>query len=115
MREMIENTTERDDELERRIDESLAQAPVLTIPADFAARVAALVPAQQEVAIARPTFGRNTVLVCAAVLLIALLIVAPHATGKSVFATGIEWILCAQLSLLGLWFALSRSPWRLGP
>lgn len=113
MREVMQGTSERDERLERRLDDALAAPPVFEIPADFAARVAGLVPAQQEVAIARPSFGRSTVLVCAAVLLIALLVVAPHATGKSVFATGIEWILCAQLSLLGLWFALSRSPWRL--
>ena len=99
--------------MDERLDRALERLPPdVVIPHDFAARMAALVPARRELPASRLTYGRVSVIVCAVALLAGLLLLAPHASGWN-FATAIEWILCAQLSLLALFFAWPGSPFRL--
>ncbi len=108
-----------DEAFERRLDQALAEVASPSIPPEFAARVAALVPARQrglpageQGLPAQPAYGRYAVVLCAAALLVALLLLAPHVRPGSIFAIALEWILCAQLSLLALYIALPGSPWR---
>ena len=103
---------EIDEAFERRLEQALATAPPLKIPADFAARVASRVPASTPVALPRTAYARNSIILSALVLLIALLVVAPKAVHGLSFATGLEWLLCGQLSLLAIYAMSPRSPWR---
>jgi hypothetical protein len=94
------------DELDERIARALERVPEVTIPAEFAARVAAQVPTRREMA-ARPTrFGWMTMRISMVVLVIALLAVAMHATGRSnALGITLEWLLCAELAGLAIWLS----------
>lgn len=103
-----------DPELESRLDQALAKAPSPSIPADFAARVGGMVPARETLPEPRFAYARNSMALCAVCLLAGLMLLAPHARAGSTFAIAFEWTLCAQFSLLALFVALPRSPWRSG-
>jgi hypothetical protein len=89
------------------IDAALEAKPSVQIPADFAARVAAIAAAQPVRRGRRiPRIARLTTLLLAPVVAVALFALAPHATPnvKSlVFDT--EVILLAQLALIGWSFS----------
>ncbi len=97
---------------ERRLDQALATAPQPPVPADFAARMAALVPARESSLPQKAAYARISIILSAVALFVALLLIAPHASTGSTFAIALEWILCAQLSLLALYVALPGSSWR---
>ena len=98
---------------ERRLDEALTAAPDVSISPEFAKRIAALVPAGPGVIVHSPGYARRSVLLCAVGLLIVLLLLAPRAVGGVTLFSALEWIFCAQLSLLALFSASPWSPWRL--
>ncbi len=105
-------TQDRDDAFEQRLDDALATGPELTVPADFAARLAALVPARPMLQVSSTAYARRSVVISTAVLLAMLLLLAPHAASGTTLPTLIEWIVCAQLSLVGLLTISPWSPWR---
>lgn len=113
-------TPERDLEREEedRITRALEQAPAVTVPAGFAARVMAQLP-ERKVAratdwsglfVRRTHYGRNAMLAAAAVLC-CLLVVAGLASRRSGDAVWwiTEWIVLAQLAGIALWWGLA---WR---
>ncbi len=96
---------------ERRLVRALETVPAVTIPADFVARVVARLPAERPVSL-RPTwYGRNAMLLGAAVLLVALLGLASRPSSQSVLGLAVEWTLCAQFVGLVFWLsARYRNP-----
>lgn len=102
---------EENEAFERRLDQALAAAPQPAIPQEFAARIAALVPAPKPLPERTFAYARNSIIFSAVVVLIALLLLAPHATVESTHAMALEWILSAELSLLALSFVLPGSLW----
>jgi hypothetical protein len=97
---------------EARITRALEDAPSVTVPADFAARVMARVPqrkpARYDLLLRQRThYGRNLML-GGAVLLCALLITV--AIGGQSTATWrlAEWIILVQLAGIALWYGMAR-------
>ena len=71
---------EADRVLDERLDRALNAAPALTLPADFAARMAALLPA----AAPAPThYGRTALLLCGLLLAAALLFLVTRGPGHA--------------------------------
>jgi hypothetical protein len=93
------------DELDERIARALERVPVVTIPAGFAARVAAQVPMRREMAARSARYGLMSMRISMAVLVIALIAVAMHTTGRGVFGIALEWVLCAELVTLAVWLS----------
>jgi hypothetical protein len=100
--------------LDLRVVNALEVQPGIEIAADFAARVAAKVPARRKVlAQARELrttrYGYWMLGICMVVLLVAMLAFAPRAVASSALWVGIEWTMCAQFVLLALWFGWLRN------
>lgn len=93
-----------------RVDAALENKPSMQIPADFAAKVAALAATQGRRSRRRvPQIGRSMALIFAPLATIALFVLAPHSSPNVkniIFDT--EVILIAQLALIGWWF--TRAP-----
>ena len=96
--------------LEERIVRELERVPDLSssIPADFAARVAAKVPASRDVSVTPARYGRSVIWVSLAALFIVLLVLAGLGLGRSALGVAIEWCLCAQFLGLAVWMAIYR-------
>jgi hypothetical protein len=94
--------------MDMRIVRALEQAPQVRIPQDFAARVAARVPANTvRLRAARVQVGRvgfSVAAVCLIVLAIAMLAFAPRTT-HSTFYLALEWTLAAQFCLIAAWMS----------
>jgi hypothetical protein len=98
--------------LESRITQALEQAPPVTAPEGFAARVMAGLPehaAQSVPPLRRSYFGFAAVAASLVVLLAAMLWLAPRATGHALYWMGFEWILCAQFCVAAVWLGLRGS------
>ena len=94
------------DALDRRIETALSVAPEYTLPAGFAARVAAALPVEDARKVGAPfRYGPAAVLGCAAVLTAVLVWVAPAAPQTPVWLTSMLSLELTGLSLgLGLWW-----------
>jgi hypothetical protein len=94
--------------IDMRIVRALEQAPQVRISEDFAARVAARVPANTvRLRAARVQVGRvgfSVAAVCLIVLAIAMLAFAPRTT-HSTFYLALEWTLAAQFCLIAAWMS----------
>jgi hypothetical protein len=97
-------------ELDLRLISALETAPELRIPADFASRVASQQPVRQPVTVTRTYFGYGAMVISVVALLIALLVLAGHASantsGHSVIALVLQWTLCAQFIALAVWLGV---------
>jgi len=95
---------------DERIATELEREPDLSavVPADFAARVAAKVPARPAVAVAPTHYGRAVMWCCLTVLLVVLVVLAAKGLGQTTFGTAIEWALCAQFLAIAIWLATRR-------
>src|SRR5690348_13293184 len=97
---------------EDRITRALENAPHVTVPADFAARVMARVPARQAARHGlllrqRTHYGRNLML-GGAVLLCSLLVVVAVGGQPTAAWRLAEWTILAQLGGIGLWYGMAR-------
>jgi hypothetical protein len=90
------------DERAVRVLERVPDATV-SIPAGFAARVAAQVPASRPVSLTPTHNGRRVMVVCGVVLMVALLALAFGHTERTVFGLAVEWFLYAQFLVLAVW------------
>src|ERR1700733_14886285 len=88
--------------LDQRLIRALEIAPEPQIPADFAARVASLLPARRPVSLTPTHYGRYAMLGGIVVLLAALVVLALHSTGHAEFGL-LESLLFAQFIALALW------------
>ncbi|HKO11382.1 MAG TPA: hypothetical protein VJV22_05405 [Acidobacteriaceae bacterium] len=97
--------------LEMRIAQALEQGPQVRIPEDFAARVAARVPANavrlRSVRVRARRIGVSVAAACLMVLAVAMLALAPH-TAHNVVYVALEWTLAAQFCLIAVWIANLR-------
>ena len=91
------------DALDRRVVRALERVPEVTIPANFAARVAAQAPKLREMAARPARYGWMTMRISMAVLVIAVVVVAMLAGGHGVIGIALEWVLCAELVGLAIW------------
>jgi hypothetical protein len=101
---------------EDRITQVLEQAPAVTVPVDFAARVmqrlpepkVVRVPARRGLFVRRTHYGRNAMLAGAA-LLCCLLLAAAMGHGSGTARQLMEWAALTQLGGIALWCGLA---WR---
>ncbi len=100
-------------DFERRLDRALAHAPVPVISPEFVVRVAAMVPARQLPRAPRFAYAPAAMIFCGVAMMVALLLLAPHAAVGSRFAIAVEWIVCVQLSVLAVSTTLAREFWPL--
>jgi hypothetical protein len=102
---------------EDRITRVLEEAPAVTVPADFAARVMAQLPERKVgrvpewsgLFIRRTHYGRNAMLAGAAVLCCLLVVAAIASNHGGVAWQATEWVVLAQLAGIALWCGLA---WR---
>ena len=100
---------------EDRITHALELAPAVTVPLDFVARVMARLPEQKVRRVSagfrarRTHYGRNAMLVGAAVLLCCLLVAGAAGHGGGTAWQLAEWTALAQLAGIALWRGLA---WR---
>jgi hypothetical protein len=101
---------------EDRITHVLEQAPAVTVPAEFAARVMAQLPERKVgrvpewsgLFVRRTHYGRNAML-AGAVLLCCLLVTAAVGHGGGTARQLMEWTALTQLAGIALWCGLA---WR---
>jgi len=96
------NPEDANDTLELRLTRALENKPEVTVPAGFAARVASQVPARRAVAISPARYGLLATRIGMAVLFLALFVVAMRASDR--IAVTMEWVLCAELAGLAVWY-----------
>ena len=95
-------------DLEHRITKALERAPDLSIPSDFAKRVAAHIrPRPAAPALPQRHFTRNTVVAALSILIVAMLIFLPSVTHLAV-AVPVEYSLVAEF--VGLIVFISLRP-----
>jgi hypothetical protein len=94
--------------LDRRLIHALEVAPEPRVPADFAARVAKMLPATRPVAAAPTHYGYYAMVASMVILMAALLFLAPHTANRSVFEVTLQWLLCAQFIGLAVWISARR-------
>lgn len=108
-----QGTCEREQRvLDARIVRELERVPdvALSIPADFAARVAAKVP-ERKAEVARVThYGRTLMGVSLVVLFVALVVLAARGFVSSPIGLMVEWSLCIQFLVLAVWMGTQH--WR---
>jgi hypothetical protein len=110
-----ERNLEREEE--DRITRALEQAPAVTLPVEFAARVMAQLPEQKVgrvpdwsgLFLRRTHYGRNAMLAAAAVLCCVLVVAGLASNHGGVAWQAIEWMVLAQLAGIALWWGLA---WR---
>ena len=97
--------------VEAEIVRVLEQKPAVTVPADFAAKVRAALPAQKKVRaarfggrFARRSLGRTVAVAAVGGLVVGLCLLAPHArpSFESV-AFDVEMVMLLELGLVGAW------------
>ena len=91
------------DSMEERLTRALEAKPAVDVPAGFAARVAGQVPVRKAVAVPTARYGLLAARIGMGVLLLALVAVAMHFPGRTMFGVALEWILCAELAGLAIW------------
>ncbi len=99
-----------------RIIAELERVPDLStaIPVEFAARVAAQVPARRAVVVPvsvlehETHYGRTAMWVCVAVLFAALIVAAAKGLSHSTMGTVVEWTLYAQFLGIVIWLGSRR-------
>jgi hypothetical protein len=95
-----------DTPFEAAITRALEQAPTLTIPADFAARVRASLPAPAPARSSR-SLGRLHAIIAVVALLVTLGVIAPHTTPSFTnIAFDLELTLLVELAGIAAWLTL---------
>lgn len=96
-------------ELEAAITRALDRKPEVAVPADFAARVRAALPAQPKVR-ARRSVGQMAAVTGAVVLLAGLCALAPHVRPSfGSVAFDLEMVLMVELMGVAAWLGMRRS------
>jgi hypothetical protein len=96
--------------LDARIVRELERVPALSlsIPADFAARVAAKVPERKAEVVPVTHYGRTLIGVSLVVLLVALVVLAARGFVSSPIGLVVQWSLCTQFLVLAVWMGTQR-------
>jgi len=101
---------EQSQDFEAKLTRALEQQPVVDVPAEFAARVRAALPAQMPVrARAAVRVSRVAAVVSGAVLLAAMCWLAPHSSASFRSAAfDMELVLLAELAGVVAWMGMRR-------
>lgn len=99
-------------DMESRIDRAIEHKPEVQIPADFAAKVAALSVAQPvRRRRFKPQFGPMIALLSAPLAAITLFVLAPHtAPNLKSLSFDAEVVLLAELAFIGWWISRTFNP-----
>lgn len=94
--------------LEQRIADALERAPAVRVPEDFARRVMAQVPERGawRAGVQVPKAGWAAAVVCLVAMLVALVVLAPRASGSGLFPMAMVWVLCVQFCVVAAWVAV---------
>jgi hypothetical protein len=101
---------EQSQNFEAKLTRALEQRPEVAVPAEFAARVRAALPAQMPVR-ARGTVrvSRTAAMVSGVVLLVAMCWLAPHSSASFRSAAfDMELVLLAELAGVVVWMGMRR-------
>ena len=99
----------KDDGLEAAITRALERQPEVVVPAEFAARVRAALPARAKVR-ARRSVGRTAAMAAGVGLMLALCLLAPHARPSfGSLAFDLEMVLLVELAGVAAWLGTRRS------
>ena len=97
--------------IDLRIEQALERAPQIHIPADFAAKIAARIPAQsvrlRSARVRARRIGYTVAAACLLLLAVGMLALAPHTT-HNVFYIALQWTLAAQFCIIAVWIAKPR-------
>ncbi|MBS1799067.1 MAG: hypothetical protein JSS95_04495 [Acidobacteria bacterium] len=98
--------------LDERIVRELERVPEIsaTIPSDFAARVAAQVPARREITVTPTHYGRTAIWISFGVLFVALVALSTYSFVASTIGAAVETFLCVQFLAIAVWIGVRR--WR---
>jgi hypothetical protein len=89
-------------ELQEKLTRALSRQPAVTVPAGFAAHVAATAPQRGRMpARRRFSVARAAALVAALALAVALFVLAPHVASTRSLAFAVEMLLLMQLAGIG--------------
>jgi hypothetical protein len=93
---------EMEEAMQQELTCALSRQPAVTVPAGFAARVAATLPQRGRIP-ARPRFSvaRSAAIVAALALAVALFVLAPHVATTRSLAFAAEMLLLVQLAGVG--------------
>jgi hypothetical protein len=107
---MSEERMLQDRLLDERIVRALESEPDVSemIPSDFAARVAAQVPARKPVAVTPTHYGRRAMIFCGVVLFAVLVALTARGVEHSAIGLILEWCLFAQFVTLAIWLGTRR-------
>ena len=96
--------------MDERVVRALEHVPDVgeMIPADFAARVVARVPARKNVSVTPTYYGRKMMMICGVVLLVLLVFLASHGMDRSTIGAVVEWCLVTQFLALAIWLGTRR-------
>jgi hypothetical protein len=103
----IEHGAPHGDPMDQRLTRALETLPKISIPADFAARVARQLPAERPVSLTPTYYGQTAMWIGIFLTLAALLFLARHTTGHMSFEL-LESLLLAQFVALAVWFSIWR-------
>jgi hypothetical protein len=99
------------DQLEQRLVNALDTAPPITVPADFAARVASRLPTRRPVSITTTNYGDKAMFLGILVTLGALMGLTLPTAGHTSFGL-VESFLLTQFLALAIWFSIRRHSMR---
>jgi hypothetical protein len=103
---MSESVIPEDVLLDGKIILALETAPLVDVPAGFAARVVRQLPPRPELIMSPVRYGQRATIACLVFLVILILNFAHRATGSSLYWFSIESILCGQFALLTVWLVV---------
>jgi hypothetical protein len=95
------------DYLDQRIIHALETVPELQIPADFAARVAARLPARRPVSLTQTHYGYTAMLLGVLATFAAMLALALHTARHATFGLP-ESLLLTQFIVFAIWLSVRR-------
>jgi hypothetical protein len=113
----LSSPSDASDSLDQRLLRALETAPAPRISEDFAARVAANLPAHMPASnlpsraaasIHATHYGRYAMLLGIVLIFATMMTLAAHTAGRSAFELAIEWTLFAQFVALTVWFSAFR-------
>ncbi|NYF92129.1 hypothetical protein RBB79_20820 [Tunturiibacter empetritectus] len=96
-----------DDELDQRVLRALESAPLVEVPADFAARVAGRLPARRPVSLTATHYGRTAVFLGMILTLIILIAVTLYNGRHATFGLA-ESVLLTEFLALTVWLSVRR-------
>lgn len=96
-----------DSELDLHILRALETAPIIEIPADFAARVARKLPARRPVSLTPTHYGQNAVFLGMILTLVLLIALTLHNGRNATFGLA-ESLLLTQFVVLTVWVSVRR-------